>query len=127
MTLSRQALIDRIESYYAAVDRFDTAAIVAHFKPNAVMEIPTGDVRHVGHEAIRATYDRRAAEVDRSFHGHFTHVMDADEGRAATRLAAKRTTADGRSIEMDCLALFSFDGELIEHIAIWMSGENSLK
>ena len=127
MTLSRQTLTSRIESYYAAVDSFDTAAIVGHFTPNADMEIPTGNVRHMGHEALRATYDRRAEEVDESFHGNFTHVIDADKGRAATRLAANRTTTDGRSIEMDCIALFSFDGELIEHIVIWMSGENSLK
>ena len=127
MTVSRQTLIARIESYYTAVDGLDPTAIVAHFTPNATMEIPTGDVRHMGHEAIHATYERRATEVDKSFHGNFTHVVDADHGRAATRLTANRTTIHGRFIEMDCIALFTFDGELIKQIAIWMSGENSLK
>ncbi len=127
MTISKQALIAQIESYYAAVDRFDTGAIVAHFTSDATMEIPTGGVRHVGHEALRATYDRRAAEVKKSFHGHFTHVVDADAARAATRLAVHRINVDGRSIEMDCIALFTFEDQLIKHIVIWMSGENSLK
>ncbi len=127
MANTRQTLVDQIESYYTAVDHLDTEAIVSHFTPDAVMEIPTGDVRHVGHEAIRATYDRRATEVEESFHGNFTHVIDAEEGRATTRLDTRRTTTDGRTIEMDCIAFFTFDGSLIKGIAIWMSGENSLK
>ena len=84
-------------------------------------------LRHAGHEAIRATYDRRAAEVDESYHGGFVHVIDSEEGRATTRLATRRTTTDGQTIEMDCIAFFIFEGTLIKRIAIWMSGENSLK
>ena len=127
MATSTKTLMTQIESYYAAVDSLDTAAIVSHFTPDAVMEIPTGDVRHAGHEAIRATYDRRAAEVDESYHGKFMHVIDAEEGRATTRLATRRTTTEGQTIEMDCIAFFTFEGTLIKRIAIWMSGENSLK
>jgi ketosteroid isomerase-like protein len=127
MTLSTQTLIARIESYYAAVDRLAPDPIVAHFTPNATMEIPIGDVRHIGHEAIRGTYERREKGVDKSFHGDFTHVVDADNGRAVTRLAVRRTSKNGEAVEMDCIALFTFAGELIEHIAIWMSGENTLK
>ena len=127
MPASRQTLIDQIESYYAAVDSLDTAAIVSHFTPDAVMEIPTGDVRHGGHDAIKATYDRRASEVEESYHGKFIHVIDAEEGRASTRLATRRTTTEGQTIEMDCIAFFKFEDTLIKRIAIWMSGENSLK
>ena len=127
MTLSRETLLARIESYYTAVDSLDTEAIVAHFTPDGTMEIPTGDVRHVGHEGLRATYDRRASEVETSFHGNFTHVIDADAGRAATRLATHRVTTDGQTFDMDCIALFTFEGELIKQIVIWMSGENSLR
>ena len=127
MMVSTQTLISRIESYYAAVDSFDTAAIVAHFVPDATMEIATGNVRHVGHEAIRSTYDRRATEVRESFHGEFTHVVDPANSRAATRLAVRRTSTAGEPMQMDCIALFTFDGELIRDIVIWMSGENSLK
>ena len=127
MTHAKQYLIARIESYYDAVDRLDTEAIVTHFTPDAVMEVPTGGVRHAGFEAIRATYDRRAAEVEKSFHGDFTHVIDAEEGRGTTRLTARRTVTGGQTIEMDCIALFAFEGEFIKNIVIWMSGENSLK
>ena len=127
MTVARETLVARIESYYDAVDRLDTEAIVAHFTSDGVMEIPTGDVRHAGHDAIRATYVRRAAEVTQSFHGNYTHVIDAQAGRAATRLDTRRTTTEDQTIEMDCIAFFTFDGELIKNIAIWMSGENSLK
>jgi len=127
MTLSTQALIGRIESYYAAVDRLDPAPIIAHFTPDATMEIATGGVRHVGHEAIRGTYERRQKGVDKSFHGDFTHVVDADNDRAATRLAVRRTSTNGEYIEMDCIALFTFEDALIKHIVIWMSGENTLK
>jgi ketosteroid isomerase-like protein len=127
MAISAQTLIAKIESYYAAVDDFDTDAIVKHFTGDAVMEVPTGDVRHVGHQGLRVTYDRRAREVGESFHGEFTHVVDAEQGRAATRLAVRRTSTAGEPVAMDCIALFTFDGELIKQIVIWMSGANSLK
>jgi len=127
MAPSTQALITRIESYYEAVDRLEPDPIVAHFAPDATMEIATGDVRHIGLDAIRGTYERREKDVDTSFHGEFTHVVDAANGRAATRLAVRRTSKNGESVEMDCIALFTFADELIEHIVIWMSGENTLK
>lgn len=127
MTVATQAIIAQIESYYAAVDRLEPDPIVAHFTPDATMEVPTGGVRHVGHEAIRGTYERRSKGVDKSFHGEFTHVVDAENGRAATRLAVRRTSNNGEFVAMDCIALFTFAGDLIEHIAIWMSGENTLK
>ena len=126
MGSSEQVLVDRIESYYAAVDRFDSDAIVAHFAPDATMTVATGDVSHKGHAAIRATYDRRAQEVDSSFHGNFVHVVDGDAGRAVTRLDVHRITQAG-TLEMDCIAIFTFAGDLIQDIVIWMSGENSLK
>jgi ketosteroid isomerase-like protein len=127
MKSSRQAMIDHIESYYAAVDRFDTDEIVAHFTPGATMEVPTGAATHIGQAALRETYDRRAGEIVESFHGHFTHVVDDVNDRATTRLAVHRTASDGQYAELDCIALFEFDGDLIKHIVIWMSGENTLK
>lgn len=127
VSTSANQLIERIESYYAAIDRFDTPAIVAHFTPTATMRIATDNVSHIGLEAIASTYDRRAELVDNSFHGHFTHVVDAAGNRATTRLEVVRTTPDGETTTLDCIALFAFEGELIADLVIWMSGENTLR
>lgn len=127
MSTSADKLIERIESYYAAIDRFDTPAIVAHFAPTATMRIATDGISHVGHEAIGLTYDRRAQLVDNSFHGNFTHVVDAADNRAATRLEVIRTTPSGEMTKLDCIAMFTFEDELIADLVIWMSGENTLR
>ena len=72
----RTDLVHRVEDYFRDVDRFETAAILAHLTDDCVLEIVNHDSIHRGIEAIRASYDRRAKAVKRSWHGDFLHSVD---------------------------------------------------
>ena len=126
MTDVKKRLIERATSYFAAVDRFETDAILSHMAEEVVLEVPTDGVRKEGIDAVRQTYLNRADTVKESWHGDFQFTCDENENRLAIRLAVKRTTVKGEYQEMDNLTLLSFAGDRITHITVWMSGENSL-
>ncbi len=126
MTDSKQKLVERATDYFAAVDRFETDTILSHFTEDIVLEVPTDGVRKEGIDAVRQTYLNRAEAVKESWHGDFEFTCDEAENRLAVRLAVKRTTAKGDYQEMDNLTLLTFRDDLIAHITVWMSGENSL-
>ncbi len=122
----RTDLVHRVEDYFRDVDRFETAAILAHLTDDCVLEIVNHDSIYRGVEAIRATYDRRAKAVKRSWHGDFLHSVDEEAQRVATRLTVRRINTDGTAVEADNLTLFQLDGSTIRRISIWMSGDNTL-
>jgi ketosteroid isomerase-like protein len=126
MSATKQDYIARAEAYFRDVDRFETDAILSHLTDDVVMEVPTDDVRKVGMEAVRQTYDTRAKMVRESWHGDFVFTADPAEHRLAVRLAVKRTNVDGSKVEMDNLTLLTFTGDKISSVCVWMSGENSL-
>ena len=123
---SRADLIRRVEDYFRDVDRFDTDAILAHLTDDCVLEVVNHDSIQQGQRAIRATYDRRAELVQRSWHGDFQHTVDVENQRVATRLMVRRINTDGSSTEVSNLTLFQLEASRIRHIAIWMSGDNTL-
>lgn len=120
-------MIARTESYFRAVDAFDTDAILSHLTDDVVFDVPTDGVRRAGKAAVRQTFDNRAGLVKESWHGDFVFVADELEGRLAVRDAVKRTNADGSLQEMDNMTLLEFEGNLIRRITVWMTGPNPLK
>jgi hypothetical protein len=119
-------LIRRVEDYFRDVDRFDTDAILAHLTAACVLEVVNHGSVQEGLEAIRATYERRAKRVKKSWHGDFQHTVDTQATRVATRLTVRRIDADGSAVEVHNLTLFQFERSRIQRISIWMSGDNTL-
>lgn len=126
MAHTKNDMIARAEAYFRDVDAFDLEAILSHLSDHVVLEVPTHGVRKEGMDAVRQTYINRAETVSKSWHGDFRFTADENESRLVVRLAVKRTNTDGTPEEMDNLTLLTFTDGLISHIAVWMSGNNSL-
>lgn len=124
--LTRSEMIDRVTAYFRDVDRLDADATMTHLSETIVLEVPSHGVRKEGRKEVRQTYANRAETVRESWHGNFDFTVDEESGRLAVRLAVRRVTQAGETLELDNLTLVSFEGGKIAHIAIWMSGENSL-
>ena len=124
--VTKTDLIRRIEDYFRDVDRFDTDAILAHLTDTCVLEVVNHGTVQRGLDAIRATYERRAELVKRSWHGDFQHTVDTEAQRVATRLTVRRINANGSASEVDNLTLFQLERSKIQRISIWMSGDNTL-
>ena len=124
---SADELVGRAEHYFAAVDRGDVPATLEVLSPDCVIEVLTDGVRHEGREAIGEMFKRRLGGVAVAWHGNFRHLCQPDNGWLTSRFDVRRTNADGTKVGMDNINFFEFDGILIKHITIWMSGENTLR
>ncbi len=120
-------MVGRAEKYFAAVDRGDVPGTLELLSPSCVIEVLTDGARHEGREAIGVMFERRLEGVAEAWHGNFRHLSDPEEGWLVARFDVRRTNIDGTKIAMDNINFFRFDGPLIQHITIWMSGENTLK
>ena len=119
-------MIARAKSYFAAVDAFDLDRILSHMSADCILEVPTHEVRHVGLDAVRKSYARRAETVTQSWHGDFEFMANAETNQLAVRLRVKRTTVAGEDQEMDNLTVLEFSGDVIKRVSVWMAGDNSL-
>lgn len=117
---AEQALIMRVESYFASVDRSDLAGILATMTPDCVVEYVTDGSCFDGRDAgVREYFEKRNAIVLQSWHGNFRHTVDAANGRVATRFDVRRTDRGAAERFGDNINLFEFAGDRIRRIAVW--------
>ena len=125
--LARKVMIERAIAYFSDVDRLEPDPIMTHLSPDVVLEVPSHGVFTIGYDEVRSVYQNRQALVRQSWHGDFRFTADELGARLAIRLAVKRTNADGSLAELDNLTLMGFRDGLICTLAIWMSGDNTLR
>lgn len=123
----RARLAALVEHYFAAVDRMDLSATLACFSTGATVTIATFDVVYRGRDdAIRGMYERLFARYASVWHGDFDHVVDAP-GRIASQFTVRNRSHDGvMSVKHNC-NFFQVRGGLIDTMAVYMSGDNSLQ
>ena len=115
----RARLAALVEHYFAAVDRMDLAGTLACFDADATVTIATFDLVYRGRDdAIRGMYERLFARYASVWHGDFDHVADPP-GRIASQFTV-------RNVKHNC-NFFQVRGERIRTMAVYMSGDNSLR
>ncbi|MEO7402828.1 MAG: nuclear transport factor 2 family protein [Burkholderiales bacterium] len=119
-SLGADQLIARVEAYFACVDRSDLAGVLAAMAPDCVVEYRSqGQVFEGREEGIRKYFTERNANCLKSWHGNFTHTVDAANNRIATRFDVRRTDRGAAERFGDNLNLFQFEGPLMKRIAVW--------
>ena len=127
MAATAQDLIDAVNRYFDAVDENDVPGTLKELTPDCSLEVVTAGVKHQGHAAIQAMFERRLTTLVSGWHGDFTHATDPAGGFAATRFRVRSVDRDGRVNERRNVNAFEFDGVRIRRVQIWMSGESMLK
>ncbi len=129
--MTRDEMVAKAVAYLADVDRFDTDAILSHFTPDAVMDVPSHATTRSGLAEIRDGYERRAKAVKSSWHGDFVFMVDEAARRLAVRLSVRRTNMDGTPEATDNVTIIEFasvaDGGKIARLSAWLPGLNTLK
>lgn len=124
---SNSPLAELVENYFAAVDRMDLAATLARFGADAVVTIATFDVCYRGRDTeIRGMYERLFARYAQVWHGDFDHVV-ARPARIASQFTVRNLSHRGISTEKHNCNFFALRGDLIQTMAVYMSGDNSLQ
>lgn len=123
----RARLAALVEHYFAAVDRMDLAGTLACFSTGATVTIATFDIVYRGRdEAIRGMYERLFARYASVWHGDFDHVVDVP-ARIASQFTVRNRSHDGRTTVKHNCNFFHVRGGLIDTMAVYMSGDNSLQ
>ena len=113
-------LIDRVEAYFASIDRSDLAGTLETMASDCVIEYVSDGSRFEGRDTgVKAYFEQRNRNVLKSWHGNFTHAADPASGRVATRFNVRRTDRDAPERTGDNINLFEFDGQRIKRIAVW--------
>ena len=123
----RERLTALVEQYFAAVDRMDLAGTLACFSADATVTIATFDVVYRGRDdAVRGMYERLFARYASVWHGDFDHVVDPP-GRIASQFTVRNRSPDGLLVEKHNCNFFRCSEGMIVAMAVYMSGDNSLR
>ncbi len=125
--MQHRSLTNTVEQYFAAVDRMDLAATLAYFSSDAAVTIATFDVCYRGRDTeIRGMYERLFARYANVWHGDFDHVVAPPE-RVASQFTVRNQSQQGATAEKHNCNFFTLRGGLIQTMAVYMSGDNSLQ
>ena len=122
-----KSLVDLVERYFAAVDRKDVGGALACFLPNARFTIATYGTVYEGRDTqIKAMFERLNTRYASVWHGNFDHVVQAPQGRIASRFRVQNTTFEGRQLVKNNCNFFRIEQGLFAEVFVYMSGDNSL-
>ena len=122
-----QSLIDLAERYFAAVDCKDVAGVLACFLPHARFTIATYGQLYEGRDTqIRAMFERLNARYASVWHGDFDHVVQASEGRIASRFRVENISHEGQKMVKNNCNFFRAEDGFFAEVFVYMSGDNSL-
>lgn len=127
MDATPQDMVRLVERYFAAVDRKDIDGTLAVFTPDAEFTIATFDTVYRGRDGgIRGMFERLFARYDGVWHGNFRHVVEPPH-RIASRFDVENRTADGQVSRKHNANFFVLRDGLFSEVAVYMSGDNSLR
>ena len=125
--LVEKSLIDLAERYFAAVDRKDVGGALACLSPHARFTIATYSTLYEGRDTqIKAMFERLNARYASVWHGDFDHVVEASQGRIASRFRVENITHEGQKLVKNNCNFFRSEDGLFAEIFVYMSGDNSL-
>jgi hypothetical protein len=112
--------------YFTAADARDADAFAKTLAEDCVLRIETHDITCEGSEAIRTLFATRWEGPLRAVHHDFTHSPSAVSGRITSQFTVTYT-GPGATEPKSNANVFSMQDGVITHIAVYMSGANTIK
>ena len=126
MTMHNDELQQRVEQYFAAVDRKDLGQVLSFFTQDARFTIATYDTTFRGRDSeISAMFERLFSRYDTIHHGNFDHVISGP-ARIACRFEVRNERWGSPIIHKNNCNFFKFLGRDFDEVFVYMSGDNAL-
>jgi ketosteroid isomerase-like protein len=123
MNRERDFFVDRVDGYFASMDRGDVDGTVACFAPDATLTCESNDMRLSGHEEIRSFFERITSNTHEMVHEVTGLVVDEAGGRCAAELNYRNRRKVGDDIDMAVCDFFDFDDDgKFSRVRFWTSG-----
>lgn len=124
MTEPGDRLVARARTYMAAIDRQDSAAVCAHFAPDAELVVQTGGITVRGLGEIRAMWASFFETHERMTHRITNAVADPEARKVATEQDFTGVLRDGTLEERTSAYFFEFDErDALTRVIVWIDGE----
>jgi ketosteroid isomerase-like protein len=119
--LSRDALLEIVRQYYAALDSQDVEGAMACFAPEASLTSGNDAASLVGHDALRKFFTEIFSVSVGMQHSVLNTVVDEDAGKVALEVRYRDRLKAGQSYDMRNSNFFDVgsDGRL-ERVHLWL-------
>jgi hypothetical protein len=124
--MGNEVLQQRVEQYFAAVDRQDLQRVLSFFTEDASFTIATYETTFRGRDTeIAGMFTRLFSRYDTIYHGHFDHLISFPD-RLACRFEVRNERLGAPLIKKNNCNFFKFKGHDFDEVFVYMSGDNAL-
>lgn len=126
---NRQHYIDLVEAcYFGNVDDKHLQPVLDCFHPDALLTVQTAPITHEGRDqGIREMFETLFSSYETIWHGDFTHTVDVEGQRIASRFTVRLKDFEGNDIELyNSNFWYCRDGRF-KRVYVFMSSENVLR
>lgn len=124
--MSAEGLCALVETYFAAIDAQDRAALAETMTADCTLTIETHGVERQGREAVIAIFEARWGSGTSVRHHGFIHTPAPEAGRIASQFTVTYTHADGSTEEKSNANVFTVKDGRFSRIAVYMAGANTI-
>lgn len=125
--MDAEAMCALVERYFHGVDERKIDTILSTLTEDCRFTVETHGVEVRGHTGIRAMFDRLWQGHSRVLHDRFTHIPCPERGLIASQFQVTNWLSDGTTVHKSNANVFRLRGEQFEAVAVYMTGENTLR
>jgi ketosteroid isomerase-like protein len=119
--LNRDALLEIVSHYFAALDSQDVEGAVACFGPEASLTSGNDAASLVGHDALRNFFTEIFSVSLGMEHNVLSTVVDEDAGHVALEIRYRDRLKAGKSYDMRNANFFDIGADgLFERVHLWL-------
>jgi hypothetical protein len=125
--MNKQAYIDKVESYFAALDGRRLDDTLSYFQKDAVFTIQSAFITCEGRdEGIREMFTGFLDTYESILHTDFEHIVDPESQSISSRFRVELDNRDGSHETKQSVNQWYFSDGLFQRVYVWISGDNVL-
>jgi ketosteroid isomerase-like protein len=125
--MDRQALIDAVEAYFAALDGRRLEAVLDYFNPDAVFTVQSAFIVCAGRDQqIRQMFEQFLDTYETALHTDFEHIVDPHLQSISSRFRVELDNRDGSHETKQSVNQWYFRDGRFQRVYVWISGDNVL-
>lgn len=125
--MERQAYIDAVEGYFAALDARRLDAVLGYFNADAVFTVQSAFIECTGRDrGIRAMFEQFLETYEHVLHTDFEHIVDPVADAVSSRFRVELDErGGGHQTKQSVNHWYLRDGRF-QRVYVWVSGDNVL-
>ena len=124
--MDRQAYINLVEDYFAALDQRRLEDVLTYFNKECVFTVQSAFLVFNGHSGVKEMFDQFLETYEQIVHTDFEHIVDPISESISSRFRVELDRFDGGHETKQSVNHWYFDGDKFQRVYVWISGDNVL-